>query len=135
MDAPNIARFRVLFKEFAGIERFRKFVDQLHRTKHRRTGLRFWQEELWNEFVATHSDFAMSMDDLRSALAICELHEIDLVSVVVPVFRGCIDYAPDYISDMIKMFPHSTPDQISTEGSDQEIDRSEEHTSAVSATT
>jgi hypothetical protein len=122
LNGSDHANFREHFKEFAGTEKFRKFVEQLHRTKYRKTGLRYWQQELWNTFVATYPEYAMSTEDLSIALAICELHELQLEPVVVPVFRGCIDYAPDYIADMIKMFPHSTPDQILTEGGEHKID-------------
>jgi len=75
LNGSNTARFRVRFKDFAGAEKFRKFVSQLHRTKYRKTGLRYWQHELWNAFVALYPEYSMSADDLRTALAICELHQ------------------------------------------------------------
>lgn len=54
----------------------------------------------------------MSTDEIVQALRICELHESELEPVAVPAFRGCLDYAPEYVNEMTANFPHSTLDQV-----------------------
>jgi hypothetical protein len=78
MDAQKL---RILFRDFAGEDRYRKFVraiDGACQSKHR---LLFWQQDLWQEFVlaiplaplAPRSD-----SEILAAFRVCYCHGCDL---------------------------------------------------------
>src|SRR5438046_2361249 len=100
MDA---AALRQALAGFMGADRFRKFVQQFGQAGR----LRFWQEEVWGRFVAAHPELAVSVDELRVALRVCELHGCELLSDRVEVSRGCIDYAKRYIHARNRLFPRA----------------------------
>ena len=104
--------FRALFKDFTGPETFRKFVSALHHNTSATSRLRFWQQDLWESFLSSRPDCYMSVEDLQAKLRICELHEMELIPEEVPVFRGCIDYAPDFLAEMASSFPHARLRQV-----------------------
>lgn len=106
------AEFRARFKEFSGAETYSRFVKALHHKTPGPRQLRFWQQDLWESFLRTNPDCSMTVDDLKAVLRICELHEVDLVSVEVPAVRECIDYDPSFIAAMAASFPHATPAQV-----------------------
>ena len=106
------AEFRERFKAFAGDETFFKFVKATYRNFSRSRRLRFWQEDLLESFRAEHPEITLSIEQILESLRICELHDIELRPVDVPAFRGCLDYAPDYVNEMAANFPHSTLDQV-----------------------
>lgn len=109
MDA---AALRLAFADFLGEERFRKFVRQ----GLRRGRLRFWQEEAWSLFITAHPEFAVSLDELRVALRVCEVHGRELLPGTAKVFHGCRDYADHYIKARNELFPHAMSGPVSTEG-------------------
>lgn len=104
--------FRALFKDFTGPETFRKFVKELYRNTSLASRLRFWQQDLWESFLCSHPDCTMTVEELQAILRICELHEIELIPVEVPSFRGCIDYAPDFLAERASSFPHARLSQV-----------------------
>ena len=55
---------------FLGSVRYRKFVLETRP----RGGLRYWQEQEWRRFTASHPEFAVGEDPLEDAVRICELH-------------------------------------------------------------
>jgi hypothetical protein len=108
MDA---VAFRRTLLAFLGAERFRKFVEQLNRAGR----LRFWQEQVWAEFVSAHPEFSAALDEIRSALRICEMHGSELIPETAEVFHGCRDYAQWYIEARNRLFPHAALEPFSTE--------------------
>ncbi len=110
---------RSRFKQFAGEKQFTKFIAALHKNTLLHERLRFWQEVLWGEFVEKNPDCQLSHTRICTTFRICELHFEELLPKYVPVLEGCVDYAPDYERDQIQLFPHASPDFVSTEGRTQ----------------
>jgi hypothetical protein len=108
----DITEFRKTLAVFVGADRFRKFVQQFHRAGR----LRYWQEEVWGQFVAAHPEFSCSVEELWEALWVCELHGCDLQPDEVGVIHGCVDYADWYIKAKIRLFPNAATEPFSTEG-------------------
>ena len=108
----NVAEFRKMFPTFLGNDRFTKFVRQLHRADR----LRYWQEEVCGQFIAAHPEFSCSVEELREALQICELHDCELQLDEVEIFHGCLDYANCYIKARAALFPNAATGPVSTEG-------------------
>ena len=106
------AEFRECFKAFASDEAFFKFVRATYRNFSRTRRLRFWQEDLLESFRTAYPEITLSTEKILESLKICELHEMELRPVEVPVFRGCLDYAPEYVNEMASTFPHSTLEQV-----------------------
>src|SRR4051794_27068602 len=97
---------RQAFAAFLGEERFRAFVRQLAAPEmylgrpgshwppesiqpDRPRGLRYWQQQEWSRFTATHPEFATSAEELARALRICEVHGRELLPDTAEVFHGC----------------------------------------------
>lgn len=97
---------------FLGPERFRKFVQQ----GYLRGRLRFWQEQVWEEFVNHHLEWAGALEDLPAAIRICELHGDELCRDTVGVIQGYVDYSQEYVDARNRLFPHAAIGPISTEG-------------------
>jgi len=67
---------------------------------------------LLDSFWTEHPELKISTEQLIDSLRICEMHELELEPVDVPVFRGCLDYAPEYVDEMVARFPHSTLGEV-----------------------
>ncbi len=87
MDPPQL---RDAFREFAGRDRFRKFVTQLRsdapqesRFEHLPglSRLRYWQEALWSEFLGAHPNACSDIELIRGALLWCDVHSCNLQAV------------------------------------------------------
>jgi hypothetical protein len=98
--------------EFLGGDQFRKFVVELRRAGR----LRYWQEQAWGRFVATHPDHRLPVHDLLAALRVCELHGLELLSDEVAVVEGNIDYAERYIRARRDKFPNAASGPVYAEG-------------------
>jgi hypothetical protein len=98
--ADAVALRRAL-ADFLGVERFRKFVQQLRST----CRLRFWQEQEWGRFVAARPEFAIGEDELAVALRVCWLHGLKLQPDTVEVIDGQVEYADWYIRAKVAEFP------------------------------
>lgn len=100
---------RSRFKGFAGVEKYRRFIKAIHNTWNQDC-LRYWQQKLWDSFVALNADCLLSVSELRDRLNICELHETELVPVEVPVIRVCgiPNYVSEYIYERSSSFPHAS---------------------------
>ena len=77
---------RESFRAFAGDENFRRFVHAINTAPFRLKRLRYWQEELWNEFRATTPDCTESYAEIQQLFAICEVHgyELERDTVLAP---------------------------------------------------
>lgn len=75
---------RTSFIAFAGQPTARRFALQLRRDKEaesrppyrqRRTDLRFWQEQLWDQFSQRFDGVPQDLDEIRGALLWCDVHD------------------------------------------------------------
>ncbi|HEY0660486.1 MAG TPA: hypothetical protein VGD21_04060 [Lysobacter sp.] len=67
----------------------------------------YWQEQELERFRAAHPKLAFELADLEVALRICEIHESDLQSCSVEVFRGHLNWARDYVDAKRATFPYA----------------------------
>ncbi len=74
----NVTEMIALFRDFAGRDRYRKFVRTLNRRSRKKGRLFFWQEELWGEFAANHPGAPMSKEAIMDAFRICDVHNCRL---------------------------------------------------------
>lgn len=114
---------RALLCDFAGIEKYKKFVAEASRSIANRKRLRFWQESLWETFVRSFPDCALSEDEFKATFLVCELHGCELLQKDVPVIDACIDYAREYEVDWIKYFPHASVSAFYTMGASKTSSR------------
>jgi len=115
----DVAVLRESLATFLGDDRFRKFVHQ----GLRRGRLRYWQEQEWARFIAANPQFDVALDELATALRICELHRDELLPDTVEVIHGNRDYAGWYIEARNRLFPNAATEPYSTEGGSFEADR------------
>lgn len=102
-DVAEVAALRRALADQLGAERFRKFVQQFHSAGR----LRFWQEQEWERFVATRSEFAVSENELSVALRVCWLHgeELQRESVVA----SHLELTEGYLRAVAAEFPCAGP--------------------------
>jgi hypothetical protein len=113
----DAAGLRELFAKFIGADRYRRFIWQINR----RDRLRAWQEDIWGRFMAANPELAvLSHDEIRAAFRVCEIHGDELQTYSTRVFRGNVDYAPDYDQAWSSLFPYSKRDFWSSEGTPYE---------------
>jgi hypothetical protein len=111
-DEKDAASLRRQPAEFLGDKQFRKFVAELRHAGR----LRFWQEEMWGRFTATHPEHSVSPATLLAALRVCELHGAELLPDDVPVVEGNIDYDRRYYRVRQEEFPNAAVGPIYTGG-------------------
>lgn len=78
---PN--ELRVMFLEFCGPEKFRKFARSLFRLPDeplRFDRLRYWQELLWARFLTQCPDAPENVNEIGTCLQWCDLHDAPLVA-------------------------------------------------------
>jgi hypothetical protein len=78
---------RTSFFAFVGRSTARRFVLQLRAEKdaetrtpfrQRRSDLRFWQEQLWNQYSQQLDGVPQDLDNIRDALLWCDVHDAPL---------------------------------------------------------
>jgi hypothetical protein len=84
----HAADVRVSFRDFAGQERYRRFVRTLNRECRRKQRLFFWQEELWRQFVASTPGAPTDEATIMNTFRICDVHGCDLEAL------PCTDLSP-----------------------------------------
>lgn len=104
--------FRKRFREFLGVDRYLRFVSALRQLPEGLSRLRFWQSDAWEMFVTAHPDCNRTLEELRTALRLCEVHGVALHAVEVPVTHDEVDYASDYLQERAARFPHARMDII-----------------------
>lgn len=109
MDAVSL---RGQLATFLSDRQYRKFVAGLRRTER----LRFWQEQEWERFIAAHPSSRVSLDDLRVALRVCELHATELLPDNVAVVEGHADLAEWYVRARRAEFPNASAGPVYAEG-------------------
>jgi hypothetical protein len=91
MDAREL---RLKFRDFAGPDRYRKFVRSINRACRCKRRLLFWQERLWDEFL-TETPVARSSGDIFAAFGACDVHDCILhephIDDGLPVIRDTPD--------------------------------------------
>jgi hypothetical protein len=95
------AALRQALATFLGDSQYRKFIHQ----GVRRGQLRYWQERVWEEFVAANPAFAVASDEREVALRVCHLHGDELLADTAEVFRGHMDFTEWYVEDRNRLFP------------------------------
>jgi hypothetical protein len=107
-DAKSL---RTRLEQFLGEAQYHKFVEcGVYKGR-----LAFWQEQAWEKFVAAHPEFAVSVDELASALRVCHLHRDELLAGLGGPFRGSRDDAPAYW-DALSLFPNARSGLVSIAG-------------------
>ena len=81
MDA---AAFRQAFASFVGDEQFKKFVV----SGVRQGRLRYWQTQLWQQFLQARPEFDCRLEELADCLRICPLHHEELRTGVETVTQA-----------------------------------------------
>lgn len=71
---------------------------------------RFWQERKVSSFLTAHPELGSSLEEVISALRVCEVHGDELVEGAVAGIRGEIDFAPPTTEERMQ-YPraHSSP--------------------------
>jgi len=103
---------RSRLKHTIGSDTYLRFIKALHRLPRTNTKLRYWQQDVWDSFVAANPDCDMVIDDLIDALRLCELHEVEMQAVEVRACRDHFDFVREYEQDMVERFPHAKPDRL-----------------------
>ena len=78
------AQLRTTFRGFAGSDRVRRFVVQLRGDAPEEArpryptgrGLRYWQEELWDQFADKNDDVPLDLEAIREAMLWCDIHDL-----------------------------------------------------------
>jgi hypothetical protein len=117
-ERPEIdtIEFRSALENHLGAATYKKFVASLHRPSSQRGRLLYWQEVIWQKFVANHPQFSCGFDELRQMLNICELHRCEFATKTVPVLQGNVDWVQDYCDERMVRFTHCSIEVFSTEG-------------------
>jgi hypothetical protein len=94
------------FRSFAGDQQFRTFVRDLNIAPLSLKRLRYWQEDLWAEFVALHPAVPADFGTVREAFRVCEVHDCQLLRDVVHAPAGQIQSRETHSPD------HPFPDEL-----------------------
>jgi len=106
LDADKI---KTAFREFAGDERYRKFVRAISQRCPEKGRLFFWQEQLWNEFSSAHPEDTTSQGEILRILRVCYIHNSDLAPMP-PVDEPAAEFrrTPEYDQAVDNLFPLAT---------------------------
>jgi hypothetical protein len=105
MPIMDTADLRTSFRAFAGQDRYRKFVRTLNRQSRNRRRLLFWQEDLWDEFVAKAPGAPTSQGDILDAFRTCDVHGDDLEPAPSSDPPPEIRHTPEYDRALDTLFP------------------------------
>src|SRR5262245_30366066 len=101
----NTAALRASFRDFAGSDRYQRFVRTLNRECRRKGHLFFWQEDLWNEFVATTPEAPTSEETIMEVFRTCDVHGGDLTTASSDDPLPEIRHTPEYDHARHTLFP------------------------------
>ena len=73
MSRPDPAVLRASLKAFLGEEKYFKFLDAGVRQP-----MRFWQERVWEQFLAKYPNLSVTPTEMIDALEVCPAHECSL---------------------------------------------------------
>ncbi|MBX9653490.1 hypothetical protein K2Y11_07695 [bacterium] len=107
----NATDLRLLFRRFAGTERYVRFVRAINRLNDKNR-LRFWQQDLWNDFVVANSISPRTTDEIVSLLSVCYVHEIPLLHTTTISTTPAIRSTPEYESAEFNLFPYAINDGL-----------------------
>lgn len=74
----NATEIRRAFCEHLGVERYRRFVNQIVRETPERNELAYWQDRCWREFVNRAPHAPTELNDIRLLFLWCYIHECAL---------------------------------------------------------
>ena len=95
-------RIRKLFADFAGPDKFYRFMFKLNRNAACREGELFlWQEKLWESFLKTHQIEKMEQAEILDIFTYCHRHNEELVP-------GIPDNINNYFKQLSKKYPRET---------------------------
>jgi hypothetical protein len=100
---------RQAFMSFAGEERYRQFIRQLNMTCNSLGRIRYWQEELWGNFVRLHPEYNLDLNALSAAFRLCDVHSQELSLERFDVLDSQMHWDTNYIRARADMFPYATP--------------------------
>src|SRR5262245_29494007 len=101
----DIAEIRTEFKQFAGPERFRKFVRFVGNECRSKGRLFFWQEQLWNEFASKFPNARLSPEEILRVFCICDAHGCELGDLPPEAHSSKIRWTPEYDRAEETLFP------------------------------
>lgn len=105
MDGGEV---RAAFRNFAGEERFRRFVRAASQKCPEKGCLFFWQEQLWGKFVATVAGVGMRQNEILQAFRICDVHGCELEPPPTDNTSTEIRDTPEYEQALRTLFPLAT---------------------------
>jgi len=107
----NKKSIRLDLKSFVDDEdRYRRFVRQIRTDKKGR--LKFWQEQLVNDFSNSEFGYELSYSELRDTFNICEIHDIEMMTQAVKVSIRHVDVFHEDSEKAPNLHPNYLPDLI-----------------------
>lgn len=94
---------RTLFRDYAGPTKARRFALQLRADKQsesslsyrqRRTDLRFWQQQLWDQFSQQYAGVPRDLGPIQDALLWCDVHHLPLEDGQAIPGNGFLSFGP-----------------------------------------
>lgn len=84
----NEADIRGEFEVALGIDRYRRFLEQLHGVCQVKQRLLYWQNEAWESFARRHNLAASGFAEVHELFCYCPAHQAKLQRDVVAVING-----------------------------------------------
>jgi hypothetical protein len=103
----DVTEFRRSLAAFAGSERFRKLVRDFNREGRWLGRLRFWQEDLLDQFAASFNVVDVTFERVESLLRMCELHQLELVPDLEGLSQRCRGAVNEYTIAAAEHFPNT----------------------------
>ena len=105
MDAATL---RISFRDFAGQDRYRKFVRTINRQCRTNGRLFFWQEQLWREFLTRVSEAPASEGEIMNLFRVCDIHDCDLAVAPENEAPPEVRHTAQYDDALEKLFPFAS---------------------------
>jgi hypothetical protein len=94
------------FREFCGDTQYRKFLRAATTQSPHRGPLRYWQEQLWQEYCAADEEAtSLSLEDVRLNFQRCYVHDLPLLAGHVPAVYGDWRFPREYLLALENEFP------------------------------
>jgi hypothetical protein len=74
---------REAFRAYAGDDKYRRFIRALNTANIDADRLRYWQDEIWNQFAETTSNCPRDYVTIQKIFAVCEVHDRELLADTV----------------------------------------------------
>ena len=102
----DTADLRLRFRNFAGPDRYRKFVRSINRVSRAKGRLLFWQEQLWGDFVSSGARAGLFSDPI-AICAVCDVHDCSLEATRNGYSPSDIRDTPEADDAIDQLFPYA----------------------------